>query len=63
MNKKMPLNTAQESVKVRRGTVGRLFRMIGSFYPVMLPVAIVCIIINAVVSSVPSIFMQKMTLI
>ena len=59
MNKKMPLNTAQESVKVRRGTVGRLFRMIGSFYPVMLPVAIVCIIINAVVSSVPSIFMQK----
>ena len=59
MNKKMPPKTAQESVKVRRGTVGRLFRMIGSFYPVMLPVAIVCIIINAVVSSVPSIFMQK----
>ena len=59
MNKKMAPKTAQESVKVRRGTVGRLFRMIGSFYPVMLPVAIVCIIINAVVSSVPSIFMQK----
>ena len=59
MNKKMAPKTAPESVKVRRGTVGRLFRMIGSFYPVMLPVAIVCIIINAVVSSVPSIFMQK----
>ena len=30
-----------------------------SFYPVMLPIAIACIIFNAVISSVPSIFMQN----
>lgn len=59
MNKKMAPKKSAESTKVRRGTVGRLLRMLVSFYPVMLPVAIVCIIINAVVSSVPSIFMQK----
>ncbi len=37
----------------------RILKTIHEFYPVMMPVAIVCIIINAVVSSLPSIFMQN----
>ncbi len=40
-------------------TVGRLFRTIRRFYPVMLPTALFCIVFNAVVSSFPSIFMQN----
>ena len=30
-----------------------------SFYPVMLPVALACILFNAIISSIPSIFMQN----
>ena len=44
------------------GTAGvllRLIRMLFQFYPVMMPVVVVCIIFNAVVSSLPSIFMQN----
>lgn len=33
--------------------------MIREFYPVLLPVAIGCIVLNAVISSIPSIFMQN----
>ena len=39
--------------------VGRLLRTMREFYPVMLPLAIVCIVINAIVSSIPSLFMQN----
>ena len=37
-----------------KGVLGRLIRTIFQFYPVMLPITIVCIVINAVVSSIPS---------
>ena len=43
----------------RAGTVIRILKTIHEFYPVMMPITIVCIIINAVVSSLPSIFMQN----
>lgn len=39
--------------------VRRLLRTMREFYPVMLPLAIVCIVINAIVSSIPSLFMQN----
>ena len=45
--------------KKSRNIVGRLLKTILSFYPVMLPVTIICIVFNAIVSSVPSIFMQN----
>ena len=41
------------------GVLGRLIRMLFEFYPVMMPVVIVCILFNAIVSSIPSIFMQN----
>ena len=37
----------------------RLIRTLFGFFPVLLPVAIICILINAIVSSIPSIFLQN----
>ena len=42
-----------------KGTLKRLIKTLFEFYPVMLPIVIVCIVFNAVISSIPSIFMQK----
>lgn len=42
-----------------KGVFGRIIKELFKAYPRMLPIAIVFIVINAVVSSLPSIFMQK----
>ncbi len=46
-------------IKVKKGTAGRLIKTLFGFYPVMMPLTLVCIVFNAVVSSIPSIFMQR----
>lgn len=43
----------------QKGTLKRLFRLLFSFYPVALPAVIVCIILSAAVSAMPSIFTQN----
>ena len=43
------------SFKILGRIVGNLFRA----YPVMLPISILCIVASAIVSSIPSIFLQK----
>lgn len=43
----------------RMNTVGRLFKMLLSFYPVLLPVTVVCIVIQAVIQTIPSVIMQQ----
>ena len=43
----------------RRGVMLRLIKTLFSFYPVLLPIAIVCIIFDAVISAIPSVFMQN----
>ena len=43
----------------RGSIVLRLLKTIREFYPVMMPVTVVCIVFSAVVSSVPAIFMQN----
>ncbi len=50
MKNKKPLN---------KGMILRLIKTLFGFYPVMMPVVIFCIIFNAVVSSVPAVFMQN----
>lgn len=45
--------------KVKKGILGRLLKTIHEFYPIMMPVTIVCIIFSAIVSSIPAIFMQN----
>lgn len=37
----------------------RLLKTIEQFYPIMFPLTIICIIFNAVISSIPTIFMQN----
>ena len=56
----MPNNVSTgRGKRAPKGVTGRLLRTILSFYPVLLPVTIVCILINAIVSSLPSVFMQN----
>lgn len=43
----------------KKGIVLRVLKTLFSFYPVLVPVIIVCILFNALVSSVPSLFMQN----
>ncbi len=50
---------SKNPTKVKKGTTKRLIKTIFEFYPVMLPLTLVLILFNAVVSSIPSIFMQK----
>lgn len=45
--------------KIKVGLFSRLLKTLFSFYPVLLPVTIGCIVVNAVVSSFPTVFMQK----
>ena len=45
--------------KLNMGMLKRLFKMLFGFYPVLLPVSIVCIIFCAVTSAIPAIFLEK----
>ncbi len=56
----MPNNTSTgRGKRAPKGVALRLIRTIFSFYPVLLPIVICCILLNAIVSSIPSIFMQN----
>ena len=44
---------------VHQGVVKRLLKMMFQFYPVMLPVTLICIVFSAIVGSVPAVFMQN----
>ena len=57
-NKAAPATTARGQ-RAPKGVLFRLLRPLFEFYPVLLPVTLVCILINAIVSSIPSIFMQN----
>ena len=41
------------------GTLGRLIKLLVSYYPRLLPLAAACILFGAVISSIPAIFIQK----
>ncbi|HIR28367.1 MAG TPA: ABC transporter ATP-binding protein [Candidatus Choladousia intestinigallinarum] len=43
----------------RKHIIKRLLKTLFEFFPVMMPLVIVCILFNAVVSSIPSVFMQN----
>ncbi|MCX4257556.1 MAG: ABC transporter ATP-binding protein [Oscillospiraceae bacterium] len=49
----------KDPVKVKKETAGRLIKTLFGFYPVLMPLTLACIIFNAVVSSIPAVFMQK----
>ncbi len=43
----------------KKKVVGRLLKTMLGFFPVLMPLTIVCILINAIVSSIPAVFMQN----
>lgn len=43
----------------KKGTLGRLLKTLFEFYPVRMPIVLLCIIFSAVVTSIPAIFMQN----
>jgi len=45
--------------KVKKGTLIRVFKMVFGFYPVALPLTLLCILFSAIVAAVPAVFMQK----
>ncbi len=53
-----PTTTARGQ-RAPKGVLRRLLRTLFEFYPVLLPVTMVCILINAVVSAIPAVFMQN----
>ena len=55
----MSRTTTGRGQRAPKGVMKRLIRTIFEFYPVLLPITLGCILVNAIVSSVPSIFMQN----
>ena len=45
--------------KMNKGMLKRLVVMLYQFYPVLLPVIVVCIVFSAIISTIPAAFMQK----
>lgn len=58
-NKTNPPATTARGQRAPKGVLRRLLRMLFEFYPVLLPITMVCILINAIVSSAPAVFMQN----
>lgn len=44
---------------VKKGVLGRLMKMLFQFYPVMVPVTIVCIIFSSIAAAVPDMYIQQ----
>ena len=55
----MPKFNAKPRPKAKKGTLKRVLKSVFSFYPRLLPVTLACIIFTSVVSSIPSLFMQR----
>lgn len=50
---------AKLPTKGRTKTVKRVLQTLWGFYPVMLPITVICIVFNAIVAAIPSLFMQQ----
>ncbi len=56
MNKQPPMKR-----KLNAKALGRVLKMLFSYYPVLIPVSIVCIVFSAVTAAIPSIFLREVT--
>lgn len=54
----VPTTTARGQ-RAPKGVLRRLLRTLFEFYPVLLPITLVCILINAIVSAAPAVFLQN----
>ncbi|MBR6045242.1 MAG: ABC transporter ATP-binding protein [Ruminococcus sp.] len=53
------MNNNSAPPKIARGTLKRTLGMLFHFYPVLVPVTVVCILFAAFASTIPAMFMQK----
>ena len=51
--------TGKPRPQAKKGTFKRLIKTVFSFYPVLLPLTLACIALTAAVSSMPSLFMER----
>jgi ATP-binding cassette subfamily B protein len=42
-----------------KGVMGRLFRMLAAFYPVLVPVTVFCILFSALAAAIPDLYIQQ----
>ena len=54
-----PKGSAMGKPKMDKGLLKRILGLLIKSYPVLIPIVVLCIVLSAVVSSIPSIFMQK----
>ena len=47
--------------QAQKGTMKRIIKTLFGFYPVLMPITIVCIIFSAIVSSIPALFIERVT--
>ena len=61
MSKKQmpPMQGKQMKRKINFKTLGRTLKMLFGFYPVLMPLTIVCILFSAVCATLPSLFLQN----
>ncbi len=52
-------STTPRGQRAPKGVLFRLLRTLFEFYPVLMPITLVCILINAIVSAIPAVFMQN----
>ena len=50
---------APKMMPPKKGSLGRVLKLLFKYYPVLMPITIVCILFSATVSSIPAIFVQK----
>ncbi len=58
-NSKTHYAPQRPKMKAKKGTLTRVIKAIFKAYPLLVPIVIVCIVLSALVSSIPSIFTQK----
>ncbi|WP_230406865.1 ABC transporter ATP-binding protein [Blautia liquoris] len=44
---------------IKKGTALRVIKTLFQFYPVMMPLTVICILFNAIVGAIPAVFMQR----
>ncbi len=55
------MNPPKVPRKIDKGILARLVKMLFRYYPVLVPLTIVCIVLSAIASAIPATFLQKVT--
>ncbi|MBQ9773045.1 MAG: ABC transporter ATP-binding protein [Clostridia bacterium] len=47
--------------RIDKNALGRVIKMLFSYYPVLIPISIVCIVFSAITAAIPAIFLKEVT--